>query len=709
MEKLLLERLKDISKEKNYCKQRLKFLHNDDQALDSVIETHQLNLTGKSFKRDSQMQIHDQECGISIDCSLPLDKHKYIYYEDNVGNSNLFKYFYTNQDKQVELLCRGVVSGQCGVEVHVIFLKQDGTKIEHAKVNIGKNTYFTVPKLASTNRVEVAIRLRRPGKVYLHNLLFVAREKERKNYLLQRKKDVKKIKDLNVIFIADEFTTRSFEPEFNLIKITSNNWENELFDANPDLFFCESAWLGNNGSWENKVGTGGPRDNRILLQVLEWCKERGIPSVFWNKEDPFHFNAFINTAKHFDFVFTTDSNSVEKYKSAGCKDAFAFPFAAQPKYHNPIESFERKEKVVFAGAYYGDKFLERKRVMDNMINISGQYGLDIYDRNYENPASPNQFPEEFKKYIVGTLKGDEIDIAYKGYKVSLNVNSIVDSPTMFSRRVFELLASNTPVVSSESLGIKNLLGDLVVNSSDYEGLKKGTQLLFEDAQFYKEIRLKGLREVLSNHTYENRVVDMLNCIGFKYQNTVRTVTVIGVVKNQHDYQKLIEQFNRQAFENKKLIILLDIFEGYLDIFNNNNNEFIQTYLIDYIHHYKSINDIIDTEYYAPFNLDHYYGEHYLTDMMLATMYTEKTIIVKNQGEEYTYVTGGVIDQSLMHKEASKLTRPLEFIDSLEVQSNKLMEHVFKYGTRFFNIDNFNLIPNYQQKKNTQQLILKKNI
>ncbi|RAN87853.1 hypothetical protein B5P41_21795 [Bacillus sp. SRB_28] len=697
MEKLFLERLRDISKEKVYCKQRLMSLNNDNQALDTVTETHQLILKAQDFKAYSQIQTQNQECGISMNSSLPVDRHQYVDYNNNVGNSNLFKYFYKNQNKQVELICRGVISGDCSVEIHVTFLKQSGIKVGTMKANVGKNVYFTVPKLESTDQVKVAIRLKRPGKIYLHNFLFVAREKEREIPLLKREKSIKKIKDLNVIFIADEFTTRSFEPEFNLIKITPDNWENELLDAGPDLFFCESAWLGNNGSWQNKVGTGGPRNNQILLRVLNWCENRGIPSVFWNKEDPFHFNAFVNTAKHFDFVFTTDFNSIEKYKLAGCKEVFVLPFGAQPKYHNPIENFERKGKVVFAGAYYGEKFLERKRAMDNMINISGQYGLEIYDRNYENPTSPNQFPEEFQKYIIGTLKGDEINIAYKGYKVSLNVNSIVDSPTMFSRRVFELLASNTPVVSSESLGVKNLLGDLVINSSDYEELRKGIQLLFEDDEFYKEIRLKGLREVLSNHTYENRVADMLNCIGFNYQSSVRTVTVIGVVKSQEDYKKLMEQFNRQVLEQKKLIILLDIFEGYLDIFNQNNNESIQTYLIDYMHHYKSINEIIDTEYYALFNLNYYYDKYYLTDMMLATLYTEKTNIVKNQGAEYTYVTGGSIDQALIYKECTKLVKPLEFIESFIARSNQLMKDSFKYGVRFFNSDNCNLVLNYQSK------------
>ena len=48
---------------------------------------------------------------------------------------------------------------------------------------------------------------------------------------------------------------------------------------------------------------------------------------------------------------------------------------------------------------------------------------------------------------MGELPYDQMLAAYKMYKVFLNVNSVIDSPTMCARRVFELSACSTPVVS----------------------------------------------------------------------------------------------------------------------------------------------------------------------------------------------------------------------------------------------------------------------
>ena len=67
-------------------------------------------------------------------------------------------------------------------------------------------------------------------------------------------------------------------------------------------------------------------------------------------------------------------------------------------------------------------------------------------------------PERYKQNVVGHLKPDEMWKAYKGYKYTINMNSVKQSPTMFARRVYESLASGTPVVSNYSKGVVEQFG-----------------------------------------------------------------------------------------------------------------------------------------------------------------------------------------------------------------------------------------------------------
>ena len=52
-------------------------------------------------------------------------------------------------------------------------------------------------------------------------------------------------------------------------------------EFSPDMLFVESAWNGKNNSWYKKIANG----SKDLLDVTDYCHERNIPVVFWNKEN----------------------------------------------------------------------------------------------------------------------------------------------------------------------------------------------------------------------------------------------------------------------------------------------------------------------------------------------------------------------------------------------------------------------------------------
>ena len=123
---------------------------------------------------------------------------------------------------------------------------------------------------------------------------------------------------------------------------------------------------------------------------------------------------------------------------------------------------------------------------------------------------PNhRFPERYDQHIKGSLKYYEIDKAYKGYKVMINVNTVKYSPTMFSRRVFEGLACGTPIVSTYAQGIENMFGELVYISEKEEEIDEAFRSLLRNENEYRQKSMLGIREVLSKHTYAHRLSTLL--------------------------------------------------------------------------------------------------------------------------------------------------------------------------------------------------------
>src|SRR5699024_5720246 len=184
---------------------------------------------------------------------------------------------------------------------------------------------------------------------------------------------------ISIAAILDEFSMSSYDPEANFFQLTMDNWKEELAKCQPDLLFVESAWRGYNGSWWNSVQQCGAE----LQGIVEWCKSRSIPTAFWNKEDPVHFATFIDTASIFDVVFTTDVDCVPRYRETlGHDRVYFLPFAAQPRFHNPLEEFIRVDGCSFAGAYY-KKYADRNRDFSELVPAIEAHGaFEIYDRNF---------------------------------------------------------------------------------------------------------------------------------------------------------------------------------------------------------------------------------------------------------------------------------------------------------------------------------------
>ncbi|WP_099190536.1 glycosyltransferase [Tepidibacter mesophilus] len=523
-------------------------------------------------------------------------------------------------------------------------------------------------------------------------------------------KSKKTIYDLNIACIFDEFTMECFKPESNLITFTPDNWKEILTKKKPDMLIVESAWQGNDGTWTRKVARYSQDERKEIFDLIKFCNDNNIPTIFWNKEDPVHFNAFIDTAVFFDYIFTTDADSVKKYKKISNNDnIYPMPFAAQPKIHNPIEIYKRKEKICFAGSYYATKYEERKRDLSMLFDESIKYGLDIFDRHYNDDLEQFMFPEEYQNYIRGNLKATEIQKAYKGYNVSINVNSVKYSPTMFSRRVFELLASNTPVISSYSKGIKNIFGGLVISSDDFEIIETGLSKLFNDKLYYEKYRLLGLREVLRHHTYNERLKYICNIIGINIIDDNDKISVIFVPQNQEELDKMIKQYEKQTYSIKELVILLNP-----DVdFNKTSNKDIRYYNLREKTNNKIL-DIIEGDYVAFFNSNDFYGENYLQDLILATQYTDCPIIGK--AAYYSYQNDDI--QLNNSENEYKFVKKLEYYNSLIdvdiIKNQNINEIISLLNDNFdlskyvndshcmFSIDKFNYFKGFEKLNDKQK-------
>ena len=122
---------------------------------------------------------------------------------------------------------------------------------------------------------------------------------------------------MNILLVSDSLTRESLlrMDAFSIRHSVLRNvyWAGGGREIN--FLLVESAWQGYKNRWKYKIASYPDvpkRNNHALRRLVERAKDKGIPTVFWNKEDGVHFDRFINSAKLFDHVFTVDENCMLK-------------------------------------------------------------------------------------------------------------------------------------------------------------------------------------------------------------------------------------------------------------------------------------------------------------------------------------------------------------------------------------------------------------
>ena len=239
--------------------------------------------------------------------------------------------------------------------------------------------------------------------------------------------------------------------------------------------------------------------------LSKWCMENGIKVLFWNIEDPNHFNSFIEQAVVSSQVFTTASECVAKYIKAGCKDVGVSPLACSKKLHY----YEDKPKIydisLIANWYPCEARVEGiKWILTPLINA----GFDVKIWGHKDKWLANGIPE---KHLMGYISYSEVAKVYNQSKIVLGANEQLDSPTMTSMRPYEVLGCRAFHLSAWSMGMANMFqdGKHLVLSRDPKKTLELVRFYLANQEARDKIAEEGQKYVYEKHTYTHRLKEML--------------------------------------------------------------------------------------------------------------------------------------------------------------------------------------------------------
>ncbi len=286
------------------------------------------------------------------------------------------------------------------------------------------------------------------------------------------------------------------------------------------MLLVESAWNGWRSKWKYGIAAYPDHPNRIntkLRDLVRRAKDLGIPTVFWDKEGSVHFERFIDSASLFDVVLTVDENCLPRYRDRLGSNVKlgVMPFAVQPIFHYPSPNLPNIRRANFVGSYSQHIHDSRRLWQNTMFQSCKPLGLTVYDRNSDRKAAHYRYPPMPWMEIRPSVPNAKTADIYREYAVSLNVNTVDDSPTMFSRRLIEIVACGGFAVTNPSPSVDRYFKDYVQVVHNEEECREVLNRVAREglSKIDRDRALAGAEYVLQNHTWSHRLKQIAEIVG----------------------------------------------------------------------------------------------------------------------------------------------------------------------------------------------------
>jgi hypothetical protein len=304
--------------------------------------------------------------------------------------------------------------------------------------------------------------------------------------------------------------------------------------------------------------------------------------------------------------------------------------------------------------------------------------------------------------------------AYTAYKVFLNVNSVVESPTMCARRLFELSAAQTAVLSGPAASVEPFFGDTIRVSHDAEETGRELRALLQHEEYRDRLGLRAHRRVFDEHLYGHRVDAVLKSVGIDQPVWDRSISAVVPTMRPDQVSHVMRFVAAQVHEDVELVLVTHGFELDADKARAQAEEAgLATDRLVLVSRGTSetLGALMNAgvgaasgRYVAKMDDDNVYAAHYLRDLVRAFDYTQASVVGKWAHYAHLTATGATLlrfpDAEHRYVELVQggtlllerdLAARLRFEDLPRRVDTTFLEKVRAEGAKVYSADRFNFV------------------
>ncbi|MHA0857016.1 CgeB family protein [Paenibacillus sp. CMAA1364] len=258
----------------------------------------------------------------------------------------------------------------------------------------------------------------------------------------------------------------------------------------------------------------------VPVEHVDAIRQHGIQTAIWLTDDPYYTDITTRLVHHYDHVFTLELNTVFYYRQMGCPSVHHLPFAAHLEHYRPTTMLSPiRRDISFIGSAYWNRIEYLHPILPQLMTKNMMINGIWWDRL-------PRYQEYSSQIEVGKwMEPIETSQVYSGSKIILNLhrshlddsvnnNMLKISGISPNPRTFEISACATLQLVDQRDDLTRYYTpgvEIETYSSQQELLDKVDFYLTHEKERC-EIALNALKRTVKDHTYVNRLNEMLNII-----------------------------------------------------------------------------------------------------------------------------------------------------------------------------------------------------
>lgn len=236
----------------------------------------------------------------------------------------------------------------------------------------------------------------------------------------------------------------------------------------------------------------------VLRGLSRYIPKNEHINIMWNISHPDEVQ--IEEYDQYDAVYVASTIWAEHLKPLVSTPVYPLLQCTDPEVFGSVVDEEKKYELLFVG---NSRKVFRKVIQDVLPT---DYSLSIYGTNWDGFVDPS--------LIKGiNIPNHELAQVYHDCAILLNDHwDDMREKGFISNRIFDGLAAGAFIISDRVAGIDHVLKDCIVMYDDKQDLYEKVKYYMEHEEQRKKISSYGKKVVLEDHTFANRMKEILKFI-----------------------------------------------------------------------------------------------------------------------------------------------------------------------------------------------------